>query len=165
MDAFATARLRATRLADEHVADLVALHQDPEVARFIGGVRSSESTAEFVALNVAHWDRWGIGLWVLHQHDGRFVGRAGLRFVEVNERQELEVAYTLARVAWGCGFATEVGERLVRIWLQELTTPTLIGLVEPENAASAHVLEKLGLSRETRVVWRGAEADLFRGFR
>jgi hypothetical protein len=44
MDRFSTPRLTAERLNESHLKDLVALHLDPEVSRYLGGVRSAETT-------------------------------------------------------------------------------------------------------------------------
>jgi hypothetical protein len=41
---FRTERLTAERLAAGHLADLTALHLDPEVSFFLGGVRSPAQT-------------------------------------------------------------------------------------------------------------------------
>jgi len=44
MDRFTTPRLIAQRLREGDLPDLVALHQDPEASRYLGGTRSPEAT-------------------------------------------------------------------------------------------------------------------------
>ena len=116
MDSFATPRLKATRLAREELPDLVQLHLDDEVSRFLGGVRTPTQTAAYLETSLRHWADHGLGLWTLRTYDGTFVGRAGLRHVELEGVSELEVAYTFVRSAWGQGFATEIAQPLVGIW-------------------------------------------------
>jgi hypothetical protein len=65
MENFSTESLTAERLNEDHLSDLVALHLDPEVSRYLGGVRSAEVTKTYLDVNIAHWDRHGFGLWVL----------------------------------------------------------------------------------------------------
>src|SRR4051812_37769987 len=77
MEHFRTARLSAERLRENHLADLVALHLDAEVSRYLGGVRPAERTKTYLEANMAHWDQHGFGLWVLRTKDGAFAGRAG----------------------------------------------------------------------------------------
>jgi len=56
MERFATDRLIAERLREDHLADLVARHLDPDVSRYIGGVRSAEATKAYLATGMAPWD-------------------------------------------------------------------------------------------------------------
>ena len=103
MDQFSTARLTAEQLSENHLADLVTLHLDPEVSRYLGGVRSAEVTKTYLAVNMAHWDQHGFGLWALRTKDGAFAGRAGIRHILVDGIDEIEIAYTFKRDAWGQG--------------------------------------------------------------
>jgi len=52
-----------------------------------------------------------------------FIGRAGLRHVELEGVLELELAYTFVRSAWGQGFATEIARTLVEIWETRCSGP------------------------------------------
>lgn len=101
MDTFITRRLRASRLANDDLDDLATPHLDPEVSRFLGGVRTPEATAAYLETNIRHWTDHGVGLWTLRTGDGAFVGRAGLRYVDLEGVPELEIAYTFAKPAWG----------------------------------------------------------------
>ena len=112
MDTFATPRLKATKLAREDLPDLVQLHLDSEVSRFIGGVRTPSATATYLETNLRHWADHGLGLWTLRTGDGTFIGRAGLRYVELEGVLELALAYTFVRSAWGQGFATEIARAI-----------------------------------------------------
>jgi len=162
MDQFSTARLRATRLAADDLDDLIALHLDAEVSRFLGGVRTPEVTAAYVETNLRHWRDRGVGLWVLRADDGAFVGRAGLRYVDVEGVEELEIAYTLAKPAWGQGLATEITEALVGLWRTRRADPTLVGLVMKGHHASEHVLLKTGFAYERDAVFHEAVVGVFR---
>jgi RimJ/RimL family protein N-acetyltransferase len=101
VDTFKTPRLHAVRLASDDLDDLVALHLEPEVSRFLGGVRTREATAAYLDINIRHWTDHGVGLWTLRADDGAFLGRAGLRYVDLEGVPELEIAYTFAKPAWG----------------------------------------------------------------
>jgi ribosomal-protein-alanine N-acetyltransferase len=165
MDSFATPRLNATRLVREDLADLVTLHLDEEVSRFLGGVRTPEATAAYLDTNLRHWDDHGLGLWTLTTADGTFMGRAGLRYVDLEGVRELEIAYALARPAWGQGLATEIAQALVQIWEARLTDPSLVGIVVKGNRPSENVLQKAGLSYERDAVFHDAACGVFRRVR
>ena len=81
--------MTAERLNESHLADLVALHLDPEVSRYLGGVRSPEVTKDYLKTNMAHWDRYGFGLWALRTHAGEFAGRAGIRHLAVDDTTQI----------------------------------------------------------------------------
>jgi len=162
MDHFTTARLSAEKLREDHLADLIELHLDPEVSRYLGGVRSPDKTKAYLIDNIAHWDRHGFGLWVLRTKDGAFAGRAGIRHVLVEGVDEIEIAYTFKRSLWGQGFASEIAKVLTRIGLSQLRLPSLIGLISVENAASRRVVERLNYKLERRAVHKDEDVVLYR---
>jgi RimJ/RimL family protein N-acetyltransferase len=128
METFATERLNAQKLHGGHLADLVALHLDPDVMRYMGGVRSPEATRDWLAVNIAHWDRHRFGLWVLRTETGEFAGRAGIRHLIVDGTLEIEVAYAFGRTFWGRGFASEVTEVLASLGFAQFGFPSLVGV-------------------------------------
>jgi RimJ/RimL family protein N-acetyltransferase len=162
MNQFSTTSLTAERLRDDHLADLVELHLDPEVSRYLGGVRAPEVTTTYLATNMAHWDQHGFGLWVLRTRDGAFAGRAGIRHIIVDGVDEVEIAYTFKRSLWGRGLASEIAIALTEIGLSQLGLPSLIGLVLVENGASRRVLEKANYVLEKSIKSRGEDVVIYR---
>ena len=162
MDTFSTPRLKASKLSPDDLDDLVQLHLDVEVSRFLGGVRTPEATAAYLETNLRHWSDHGVGLWTLKTGDGAFVGRAGLRYVEVEGVRELEIAYTFIRSAWGHGYATETAAALVAIWKARRPEPSLVGIVMKANWASERVLLKSGFAFERDADFHGETCGVFR---
>jgi ribosomal-protein-alanine N-acetyltransferase len=76
---------------------------------------------------------------------GRLIGDAGLYPIE-GSPEAVELGYTLARDAWGRGYATEAGEALLAHARCALEVSRVVATVDPANAASKHVLEKLGMT-------------------
>ena len=161
-DRFNTSRLTAERLHESHLADLVALHLDPEVSRFLGGVRSAEVTKDYLNTNMDHWDRHGFGLWALRTHAGEFAGRAGIRHLAVDGATEIEIAYTFKRSLWGQGLASEIAGALTQIGLLQLKLPSLVGLIHVRNAASRRVVEKLSYILERTTRYHGEDVVIYR---
>jgi RimJ/RimL family protein N-acetyltransferase len=162
MEQFSTTRLAAERLQRRHLADLVALHLDPEVARYLGGVRSRPATETWLADSIAHWEQHGFGLWALQLHTGEFAGRAGIRHHVLDGADETEIVFTLKRALWGQGLASEIAHALVTFGLLQLKLPSLIGIVATGNAASRRVLEKSGFARESSRQTRGEAVVIYR---
>ena len=152
----------AERHREDHLADLVALHLDPDVSRYIGGVRSAEATKAYLATSMAHWDQHGFGFWALRTPAGEFAGRAGIRRTLVGDVPEFEILYALKRDFWGRGFASEIASALTGMARSQLALPSLVGLVVVGNDASCCVLEKCGFIRERTMLSRSAEVLLYR---
>jgi len=70
---------------------------------------------------------------------------------------DVEVAYRLARAAWGQGIATEAAGALVAHGLRTLGLPRLVAVTYPENRASQGVLDKLGFERRGLVEYKGVQ--------
>jgi RimJ/RimL family protein N-acetyltransferase len=162
LDHFRTNRLTAEKLRDDDLADLVALHLDAEVSRYLGGVRAPDVTQTYLAANMAHWDQHGFGLWALRTKDGEFAGRAGIRHILVDGIDEIEIAYTFKRDLWGQGLASEIAAALTHIGLSQLALPSLIGLVLVGNAASRRVLEKSNYILEKSTTHHGEDVVIYR---
>lgn len=162
METFATSRVRAARLAHEDLPDLVELHLDSEVSRFLGGIRTPAATADYLAANLRHWTDHGLGLWTLRSNDGTFLGRAGLRYIDIEGARELEIAYALARRAWGQGIASEIAQALVALWEAHCSDASLVGIVMKGNGASERVLLKVGFRYERDAVFQDEVCSVFR---
>ncbi|HTK33774.1 MAG TPA: GNAT family N-acetyltransferase [Caulobacteraceae bacterium] len=159
---FATERLFVERLDQKHLGELTTLHLDPEVSRYLGGVRSPEQTAAYLEANLTHWADHGFGLWIVRARNGEFAGRAGIRHTVLEETPEVEIAYTIRRELWGQGLATEVSEALIHLWRSELATPSLVGIASVANFASRRVLEKTGFAHEREAIYQGEPVALYR---
>ena len=104
-----------------------------------------DKVAEWLNSCQARWDAYGIGFWILeHKDSGGPIGWCGLN--KIKESDEIEVLYALDEPYWGQGLATEAASFSVRYGLTALGLDEIIGLVIPENIASARVLEKSGLT-------------------
>ena len=72
-------------------------------------------------------------------------------WIESAEHREASIGYSLAQAHWGRGYATELARGLLRFGFETLGMHRIWAIVEPENVASARVLEKLGMQREGRL--------------
>ena len=54
----------------------------------------------------------------------------------------------LHRQYWGKGYATEAARRMLRFGFEDLKLHRIWASVAPDNTASVHVLEKIGMRRE-----------------
>jgi [ribosomal protein S5]-alanine N-acetyltransferase len=71
--------------------------------------------------------------------------------VEKDAPSSAEVGYWLKRTAWGQGHATEATRCMLEFGFLTLGLHRIWGKCHSENAASAHVMEKLGMAFEGRI--------------
>jgi RimJ/RimL family protein N-acetyltransferase len=116
------------------------------VMRYIGSGRQidREEAWRQIAIFIGHWQLRGYGLWAVERRDDqRFIGRVGLWQPE--GWPGLENGWMLDRAHWGHGYATEAGAAAEEFAWTTLKAPELISLIQPENNASRHVAERLGM--------------------
>jgi RimJ/RimL family protein N-acetyltransferase len=157
-----TPRLRLRRLRPADLPDLVALDSDPDVMRWVGappGVKSAAETTDRARQRIAA-DHGPLGFWGLETRaDRRFRGLGAL--IRMPDGEDVELAYRLARDAWGQGYATEAGDALVAYAFATLRLPRVVAVTYPDNAGSQRVLEKLGFARRGMIDYRGASVVHF----
>jgi RimJ/RimL family protein N-acetyltransferase len=93
------------------------------------------------------------------REDGRLVGDITLIWRSAAHRQA-EVGFVFHPDHHGHGLATEAAAALLRLGFEELGLHRIYGRLDARNAASARVLEKLGMRREAHLVeneWVKAE--------
>ncbi len=141
-----TKRTRLRPFHDRDLADLCALHCDPDVMQYIGGgVRTTEGdVANDLARYVAHQDTHGYSRGVVVcRADKAFVGQAG--FLYLPDTDEIDLGYSLHRKYWGQGVASEIAVALAAWARQNLPIRKVIGVAAPANIASIKVLKKTGM--------------------
>ena len=150
---FSTERLRAERLTSAHAEYLAALDRDPDVTAWLGGLRTPEESAEWLARNLAHWDDNGFGPWMLRDATtGQLVGRVALRWIDPSVGEEIvEVGYALQRSAWGAGLATEAARGVITVARDRYGMAQLGAITLDHNRASIRVIEKCGFRFERLV--------------
>jgi len=156
-----TARLRGERLKEEDYSLICAMHEDSQLMKTLGGVRSAEQSRQWLQSDLEHWQKYGYGIWIFYDHKGRFVGRCGLRNVTVEGRAEVEIAYAILPKYWGQGYATEMARKALEV-AQELGIEEIVIFTWVENSASLRVIEKLGLTFEKELDYAGLPHRLYR---
>jgi RimJ/RimL family protein N-acetyltransferase len=152
-----TARLRLSRWeVASHTPALEAVNARPEAVRYLNDGRpysAAESRAQSERF-AAHWARHGFGLWAVTElATGRTVGFVGLAhplWFPAYEA-EVEVGWRLHPDAWGNGYATEAGRVALAAAAEELGLARVISAIDPDNAASIAVAERLDMSLERTV--------------
>ena len=144
----ATDRLALRRFTADDLDWLAALYQDPDVTRYLGGVKSRAQTEAMLDTRILRYydEHPGLGIWMTIE---RATGeRAGFHLLNhIRGESIIQVGYALARPAWGKGYATEMATAVLRYGFADLELPRIAGMTSRENHASQRVLLKIGLER------------------
>ena len=140
-----TERLLLRPLAPADLDEFVALHEDPEVARFVGGWERADAEERLRAAEREWLERGHGPVAVLDGVSGRFLGRTGLHYWP--QFEETEVGWVLRRDAWGRGYATEAAAACLDWGFATLSLPYFTAMIPPDNSASIRVAGRLGMTR------------------
>jgi RimJ/RimL family protein N-acetyltransferase len=154
--AIETDRLRLRIFRADDLDNLAALLADPDVMRYVedGQPKDREVAEKALTSIIAHWERHGFGRWAVEERStGQFVGFGGLRSLHGTP----EVVYHMAPASWGKGYATELGRAALDFGFNVRGFDRVVAIAKPDNAASVHVMEKLGMKFQQRTSYYDIE--------
>ena len=157
-----TARLLLREFRADDFEPYAAMMADPDVTRYLGEGRPLSRVEAWrqLATFIGHWVLRGYGLWAVEERaTGRFIGRIGC--LEPEGFPAFEIAYTLARSAWGCGYAREGAAAALEYARHTLCRPKIASIIRPDNAASIRVAQSLGAVAGETVDFYGAPSVLY----
>jgi len=153
-----SARLNLRAWTPSDVPAMVALFDDSHVGRFITGGQpiSAEEAARFIdryarIQRERGWCRWALELKTKPDELAGFCG-VGCTFAP-----EIELGWTLRRDLWGYGYATEAALAAQRYCFERVGFERIISVIDPGNAASIRVAERIGMRADGTVEHKGAE--------
>ena len=142
---FTTARLRLRPLEPRDAKALHACYGDPEAMRFWDSAPSRDvaETKARIGRNTPRFAAWAI----LSKDGKRFLGMVNYHHRHASHRR-LEVGYILARPHWRKGLMHEAMTAFLGYCFGALANHRVEALIEPGNAASRGLVEKLGFAAE-----------------
>ncbi len=145
-----TERLVLRPMTMDDAADLFAVFSDPAVVRYWSAepwtsISFAEQSIGRALENYREQSevRFGIAL----RDTGSLIGTVNLHHVFPQNRR-CEIGYALGSPHWGKGYATEALTAALDYGLYELHLNRIEADIDPRNAASAGVLERLGFRKE-----------------
>jgi RimJ/RimL family protein N-acetyltransferase len=144
-----TPRLMLRRWRDEDRAPFAALHEDPEVAYWLGGPRFVARAADAIDRYNAGIDARGFGKFALERReDGALLGAVGVTPVYPALPVEgFEIGWRLARWAWGQGYATEAAQAAMAHGFKR-GLDEIVAFTTPTNLRSQAVMARIGMRRD-----------------
>ena len=146
-----TERLLLREFVEDDWRAVLAYQRDPRYLRFYPWESRSEDEVRAFVRRFLDFQidrpRTRYQLAVCLRGGGRLIGNCGVRLAH-NGARVGDIGYELAPDEWGHGYATEAACAIVAFGFQELRLHRLWATCIAENAASARVMEKVGMRRE-----------------
>jgi ribosomal-protein-alanine N-acetyltransferase len=150
--------MRPVQISDLDV--FTALWSDPVITKFLpirGIGLSRESVEKGLTCFLEHWNIYGYGVWAIEENlTSQMIGYCGLRYL--NDLNETEVLYGLAKDYWGRGITTKAAKAATDFGFSKAGVKKIIALALPENCASTRVMEKAGFQYEKKIYCFGLDA-------
>ena len=157
-----TERLVLRQLTPDDAEFILELLNDPSFIRNIGdrNVRTIEDACSYI-LNgpVASYAKNGFGLYlVLLKETQEPIGMCGL--IKRDGLEDVDIGYALLPRYWSRGYAVEAAQATKEYAREMIGLKRIVAIVDPVNAGSIRVLEKIGLQYETMVRLSADDIDL-----
>ena len=142
---FTTERLRLRPIKPTDAKGLHAAYGDPEAMRFWDSrpSRNVDETKRWIPKSTPHFAMWA----VLAKDGKRFLGMVNFHARHAVHRR-VAIGYILAREHWRKGFMHEALVPFIGYCFATLGCHRVEALIEPDNAASKALAEKLGFRAE-----------------
>ena len=141
---------------------------DPATVRYVGGTPfGREDTWRRLLMSSGLWAIYGYGYWAVERkEDGLLVGQVGLADFKRDLQPSIEgipeAGWIFAPDAHGQGYALEAVNAVLAWADAELPTSEITAIIDPENAPSIRVAERVGFSAREEAVYKGEPILLFR---
>ena len=116
-----------------------------EDTRFMGGPLDAQTAWHFLASDICSWQFTGHGGWAIDL-DGTFIGQTSV--TKPPAYAETEIGWFLFPEHRGHGYALEAATAARAFAYDTLKLPTLVSYIDPDNAASIALAERLGATRD-----------------
>ncbi|MFD2599852.1 GNAT family N-acetyltransferase [Sphingobacterium corticis] len=126
-------------------ADYMLMVSDYNVMQYITERALSEKEArqkfdEILEINAM---QGSLGYFRASLSDGQYIGDCKLERYSKDDRQ-LEIGYIIKEAFWGKGLATKLCAMMLDLAHDIAPNDHIIGIIDPANSASKHILEKFG---------------------
>ncbi|MES2151703.1 MAG: GNAT family protein [Pseudomonadota bacterium] len=145
-----TERLNLRWISDADAAAQFAIYSDPDVMRYWSSAPWTEPSQARANIDQAHEgyrNGSAMRLAVVRRDTGQLIGNVNL-YAFFAQNRRCDVGYALARAHWGHGYLGEALAAALAYGFEALDLNRVEADIDPRNAASIKLLEKLGFQQE-----------------
>jgi [ribosomal protein S5]-alanine N-acetyltransferase len=153
-----TERLRLRHLATGDRDELASILTDPETMQYYERPFTVAESEQWISQNMQRYQTDGFGLWaIVSKQTDEFLGDCGPVRRVVDDRDEVEIGWQVKRSHWRQGIASEAAAACRDYAFGTLGLSRVISLIRPVNIPSRGVAEKIGMSIEKEVDYKGMD--------
>ncbi len=159
---FETSRLKLRQRIPEDLDLCLEMDSDPEVMRYMGGIRPPGRSREEFDIGMNEVNDIGLGYWSVFPKDSErdLLGWIILR--PLPGYTDVEIGYRFKRTAWGKGYATEASRVILHHGFETVALDEIVAVIHPENGRSQRIIKKLGLIPDGMRKAYGKEIPFYR---
>ena len=144
-----TPRVRLREFTSDDLQPLADMVGDPAQMRFYPRPRTKAEAESWIDRNMTLYKEPGFGFWCMESIDNEdFLGYCGIRPVDLDGVEEVEIGWHTRKEFWGQGLATEAAAACRDLAFARFDLDRLVGTIDPTHTASIRVAEKIGMERE-----------------
>lgn len=154
-----TGRLILRRWRKDDFLYLAAILADPDVMKFSdhGPLEGNELLNWLQKVISDKQDQPPLGMHAITlKSDGTVIGYINLSCVLRRiSSDSIELGLRLAKTHWQQGYGNEAAEKMIGLVFEQELAKRVVGIVDPENHQSVHMLKKLGMVFEKEIEFEG----------
>jgi RimJ/RimL family protein N-acetyltransferase len=162
MQVLETERLIVRHLSDDDAEFMLELLNDPAFIQNIGDrkIRSLDGARAYIQNGpVASYAKHGFGLYLVQlKETGESMGICGL--IRRDQLDDVDIGYAFLPKFWSKGYAIESARAIKQYAHDVIGVKRMVAITDPNNEASIHVLEKLGMKFEKIVQLAADDIEL-----
>ena len=151
-----TQRLELREFTEADLDVTAAMMADEDQMHLYPRPRTRTETLVWIQNNLHLYETHGFGCWFIEERQrGVFLGYCGIRPRTIDGSNEIEMAWHTVKEVWGRGFATEAASACRDLAFQRFGLQRLVATIDPVNAPSVRVAQKIGMKWEKKTVLDG----------
>jgi RimJ/RimL family protein N-acetyltransferase len=162
MTSIKTERLTLRQLDLSDAEFIIELLNDPSFIQNIGdrGVRTRADAEKYLENGpISSYAKNGFGLLAVTLNEtGETIGMCGL--IKRNTLEDVDIGYAFLPKFWSKGYAFESAQGVMNYAKEVVGLKRVVAIVDPANAGSVRVLEKLGMTFEKMMKLSEDDIDL-----
>jgi len=153
MNVLETERLTLRQFTAEDAEFILELVNEPSFIQNIGdrGVRTMSDAVKYLETGpISSYARNGFGLWcVTLKESGESIGMCGL--IKRESLDDVDIGYAYLPKFWSMGYAVEATLGVKEFARDVVKLKRIVAIVDPANAGSIRLLDKIGMKFERMV--------------
>jgi len=159
---FTTNRIKTRQINISDIENMLVMNSDAESMRYVGTGKIKDYNATRISIQkmIDLDKKFGYSFWACElKSNNKFIGWAGLKNLELTE--EIELGFRFAKEHWNNGYATEVGEAIIKYAFTYYNFNRLMARVHKSNVASQKVLKNIGMILEKTKMYNGEYVEYY----